>query len=247
MNALIRAELLKLGSTRTTRLLVVGGLAIAALVGTATATTAGEQTSAALGNAENIANIVGVSAMPGLFMLILGVLAMAGEYQHRTITQTFLSVPVRGRVVAAKLAAIAAAGVATATAMMTTALLAALPHLWADGGSIHLVNAQVGRTALGTLLAGALFGIAGTSLGALLRSQIAAVVAIAAWVAIGEAVLALILGPDVAHWLPGGAASALAASGTHALPLWAAASVLTGYCAAGVAATTRLTLRRDVA
>jgi ABC-2 type transport system permease protein len=247
MNALIRAELLKLGSTRTTRLLVLGGLAIAALVGTATATTAGEQASAPLGSAESIANIVGVSAMPGFFMLILGVLAMAGEYQHRTITQTFLSVPVRGRVVAAKLAAIATAGVVTATAMMTTALLAALPHLWAQGGSIHLVNAQVGRTVLGTLLAGALFGIAGTSLGALLRSQIAAVVAVAAWVAIAEAVLALVLGPDVARWLPGGVASALAASGTQALPLWAAALVLTGYCAAGVAAATRLTLRRDVA
>jgi ABC-2 type transport system permease protein len=246
MNALIRAELLKLGSTRTTRLLVLGGLAIAALLGTATATTAGEQASA-LGSAESITNIVGVSAMPGFFMLILGVLAMAGEYQHRTITQTFLSAPVRGRIVAAKLAAIATAGVAMATAMMTTALLAALPHLWADGGSIHLVNAEVGHTALGTLLAGALFGMAGTSLGALLRSQIAALVAVAAWVAIGEAVLGLILGPDVARWLPGGAASALAASGTHALPLWAAGLVLTGYCAAGMAAATRLTLRRDVA
>jgi hypothetical protein len=39
----------------------------------------------------------------------------------------------------------------------------------------------------------------------------------------------------------------MAASGTQALPLWAAALVLTGYCAAGVAAATRLTLRRDVA
>jgi ABC-type dipeptide/oligopeptide/nickel transport system permease component len=82
MNALIRAELLKLGSTRTTRLLVLGGLAIAALLGTATATTAGKEASAALGSAESTANIVGVSAMPGFFMLIVGVLAMAGEYQH---------------------------------------------------------------------------------------------------------------------------------------------------------------------
>jgi ABC-2 type transport system permease protein len=247
MNTLIRAELLKLASTRTTRLLVLGGLAVAALLGTVTATTAGEEASAALGSAESMANIVGVSAMPGFFMLILGVLGMAGEYQHRTITQTFLSVPVRGRVMAAKLAAITTAGVVTATAMMATALVAALPHVWAEGAGIHLVNAEVGRAALGTLLAGALFGIAGTSLGALLRSQIAAVVAVAAWVAIGEGVLALVLGPDIARWLPGGVASALAASGVHALPLWAATLVLTGYCTAGVVAATRLTLRRDVA
>jgi hypothetical protein len=50
------------------------------------------------------------------------------------------------------------------------------------------VNAEVGRTALGTLLAGAPLGIAGTGLGALLRSQIAAVLAVAAWVAIGDGV-----------------------------------------------------------
>jgi ABC-2 type transport system permease protein len=247
MNTLIRAELLKLASTRTSRLLVLGGLAVAALLGTVTATTAGEQATAAPGSAHSMANIVGVSAMPGFFMLILGVLAMAGEYQHRTITQTFLSVPVRGRVMAAKLAAIAAAGAVMATAMMTTALLTTLPHVWPEGAGIHLMNAEVGRTALGTLLAGTLFGIAGTSLGALLRSQIAAVVAVAAWVAIGEGVLGLMVGPGLARWLPGGVASAIGASGTRALPLWAAASVLTGYCAAGVAAATRLTLRRDVA
>jgi hypothetical protein len=147
----------------------------------------------------------------------------------------------------AKLAAIAGAGVVIATAMMITALLATLPHWWAEGGGIHLVNAKVGSTVLGTLLAGALFGIAGTSLAALLRSQIAAVVAVAAWVAIGEGVLGLMLGPDAARWLPGGVASAIAASGTHGLPLWAAALVLAGYCAAGVAAATHLTLRRDVA
>ena len=50
------------------------------------------------------------------------------------------------------------------------------------------MNAEVGRTALGTLLAGAPLGIAGTGLGALLRSQIAAVLAVAAWVAIGDGV-----------------------------------------------------------
>ncbi|HET6753325.1 MAG TPA: hypothetical protein VFH23_05165 [Jiangellaceae bacterium] len=76
MNDLIHAALLQLG---TTRLLVLGGLAIAALLGTATATTAEEEASAALGSTESMANIVGVSAMPGFFMLILGVLATAAS------------------------------------------------------------------------------------------------------------------------------------------------------------------------
>ena len=43
---------------------------------------------AALGSADNLANVVGASSLPAFVMLIVGILAMAGEYQHRTVTST---------------------------------------------------------------------------------------------------------------------------------------------------------------
>lgn len=246
MKPLVRSELLKLTTNRTTRLLLLAALALALLLGTVTATTAGEELAAPLGNAASMANVVGVSAMPGFVMLILGVLATAGEYQHRTVTQTFLATPARGRVVAAKVVTIGLAGVAVALAMMGAALLAALPHVLAAGAGLDLLDSEVARTAAGTVAAAVLFGGAGVGLGALLRSQLAAVVAIGAWIVVGEALLGVVFGANVGRWLPGRAASALAGSDVEGLSLWAAAVLLAGYCAVIASVASAVTVRRDV-
>ena len=47
----------------------------------------------------------------GLFISLLGVMGMAGEWRHRTITSTILAAPDRVRLLAAKLLAYATAGV----------------------------------------------------------------------------------------------------------------------------------------
>ena len=246
MNALIRTEIFKLRTARSTWGFLLGGLALGALLGAATSATAGEDVAAALGSADNVANILGVSALPGVIMLILGVLMTAGEYQHRTITQTFLATPVRGRVMAAKLAALAIIGVPVAAAVMGAAFLAALPRLLSAADSIDVLNAEVAQTVGGNLLAAVLLGVVGAGLGALLRNQLATVILVVGWSLVGEGILSIIAGQSAVRWFPGGVAQSVIAGGDGELALLPAAVALAVY-AAVLAAASLVTLRRDVA
>jgi hypothetical protein len=246
VNALIRTEIFKLRTARSTWGFLLGGLALAALLGAATSATAGKDAAAALGAADNVANILGVSALPGVVMLILGVLATAGEYRHRTITQTFLTTPVRRRVLAAKLAALTLVALPVAVGLMGVALLAALPRLLTAADAIDLLNSEVVQTVGGNLLAAVLLGVLGAGLGALLRNQLATVILVAGWSLVGEGILSIIAGQDAVRWFPGGAAQSVIAGGDGALALLPAALALATY-AAVLAAASLLTLRRDVA
>jgi ABC-2 type transport system permease protein len=243
MNRLVRAEWLKLRTTRSTSLYVIGALAATALLAAATTATAGQTGNAPLGSAAYLENLLGLSTLPAFVGLLLGLLATAGEYQHRTITQTFLVTPVRGRIVAAKLLALGVAGAVIAMAMIAIALLVVAIPL-ANAASVEL-TAAVAATVAGSVLAGALLAAAGVALGALFRSQVAAIVAVALWATLGEGIIS-VLAPGVARWLPGMAAAALGGGG-DGLPAWGAALLLAGYGCAAAAAATLTTVRRDIA
>ena len=94
MIALLRAELLKLRTTRTFVALTGSALALSLLVAVLTTTLSelGEQDVRELFAGD----------FTGLFILLLGVMGMAGEWRHKTIRSTVLAAPVRARLVAAK-------------------------------------------------------------------------------------------------------------------------------------------------
>lgn len=244
MMTLVRNEVLKLRTTTTVRRVVLGALVLAAVLSAATVANADKEVAEGLGSAESWTHVLGVSGLPAFAMLTIGIIAMAGEYQHRTITQTFLVTPIRGRVVAAKLAALAVAGVVVAAAVMATALIFALPGTWSGG--IDVLHAEVGRTVAGNLAAGALFGVLGVALGALLRNQLAAVILAVGWGLLAEGVIATVAGWEVARWLPGGATQSLLWGGEDLLPVGAAAAMLAAYAVVLAAVATRATVRRDV-
>ena len=241
----ISAELLKLRTTRTTKGVFVAAILVAGLLGAATVGTAGGE-NATLGSAGNLANVVGTSSLPAFVMLIVGILAMAGEYQHRTVTSTFLATPIRGRVLIAKLVAVGVVGPVVALAIMGAALAAALPPMWIDGVPIDLINRSVLEAFGGNLLAATLFGVLGVSLGAVIRNQLAAVTIAIGWAFLIEGVVSLFLSPDTVRWMPGFAAQAVISHGTELLPLWAAAGLLAAYATVGVLIATRFTLTRDI-
>jgi ABC-type transport system involved in multi-copper enzyme maturation permease subunit len=243
MNTLVRSELLKVRTTRTTRGLVIAGIGFAAFLGAVTASLAGKEGNAPLGSADMVGNVVGVSTIPAALGLLLGVLLAAGEHQHGTVTTTFLVEPRRHRVVAAKGIAAAVAATAVAGAMVLAAVAGAAPRVLAEGADVG-VDAAAARTVAGLVLGSALLAVVGVLLGHLLRSQVAAIVAVVLEFTLLEAVADTLAGGGLHRWLPGGAAATLAGGGDE--PFWLAATVLTAWAVVAAAVTVPAVVRRDV-
>ena len=127
MTRLVHAELLKLWTTRTARVVLALAAAGTAALTVAVLTLAGRPGQPALGE-DALRQLVLVPAQPlTLAALVLGILGMAWEFRHGTATSTFLVTPVRGRVVAAKLAAAATTGLAMALVASAAVFAVGLP------------------------------------------------------------------------------------------------------------------------
>jgi ABC-2 type transport system permease protein len=245
MTRLVRAELAKLRTTRTVYGVAAALAAFAALTVAANVT---DRQGAPPLTAGSLAPIVGAPAtlLSGA-ALLLGILAMAGEFRHHTITQTFLVTPDRGRVVGAKLLAAALAGTALAAATLAVTTAVAVTWLTAKGVAVSLLDADLGRVLAGTMLAAGLCGLAGVGLGALVRNQVAALVGALLWAAVVEGLLLNLLhAPGLARWLPSAAAAALTSPGGEHLPRWGGGLLFAAYGLAFALAGTRFVVRRDV-
>jgi ABC-2 type transport system permease protein len=183
-----------------------------------------------------------------LAALVLGILGMAGELRHGTATSTFLVTPVRGRVVAAKLAVAAATGLAMALVASAAVFAVGLPWLKAKGIEVTVADAGLLARVAGLAVAVALFAVLGVGLAAVLRNQVAAVIVGLLWWSQGvEGILVAVLHqPGLERWLPRGAASALTAPGDATLPMWAGGLVFAAYGLVLALAGGRLVGRRDL-
>jgi ABC-2 type transport system permease protein len=190
---------------------------------------------------------VGLAAM---LTLIFGILAVAGEYRHGTITDTYLSWPGRGRVITAKLAVYALAGAAAGLVSALTAVAVTAAWWAAKGSALQLSAGGSWQVLAGGVAANVAFTAIGVCVGALVRNLAGAIAVALAWIALVEGIAGQLLGSGLARWLPFYASEALdrasLSPAIRLLPQWGGGLVLLGYAAAFTAAAFVTTLRRDV-
>ena len=251
MTALVRAELLKLRTVALPYWLLLTTLAFVLLGVLATLLTTGvEGAPLQRDDPELLARAVASASGGNVIVLVLGILALTQEFRFGTATPSFLVTPRRGAVLAAKLLGIAFAGLAFAVVSLVFALAVSWLTISLRGDAL-VFDSTVVEVMLGVGLVLALYGPIGVAVGALVRNQIAAVVAALAWTFIVEQ-LVVALWPEVGRWMPGGAASAVLQLGEVAttrgdlLPVWGGALLLVAYAVVLSVVAAMVTLRRDL-
>jgi ABC-2 type transport system permease protein len=246
MIRLVRAEFTKLA---TTRLIYGMAAAMAAFAVLTVAANILDRQGAPPLAADSFPMLVGgpVTLLSGA-ALLLGILGMAGEFRHQTVTQTFLVTPDRGRVVAAKLVAYPLAGIALALSILAVTAAVATGWLAAKGITPSLLDARLGRVLLGAVLAAGLCGLIGVGVAALVRNQVAALVGVLVWVLVVEGLLMSLLNApsSLAKWLPSAAAAALTNPGGAGLSRLGGTLLLAAYALGLALIGTRLVVRRDI-
>ena len=245
MHSLISAEVLKLRTVRGPWLVLAAGpvLVIAGISGLVVS--GGDLHDPAV-QAKAVAH-VGLTA---IFALAFGILAVAGEYRHKTITDTYLSTPARGRAVGAKLVVYTLSGALGALVSALVALGVTAAWWSAKGAFFAWSDTAMWTTIGGGIAWNAAFAAMGVGLGALIRNLTAAIAAALAWIALVEGIVGQLIG-NLARWLPFYAGQALGAGGKPMLsqallPRWGAALVLAAYTAAFAVAAVATSIRRDV-
>lgn len=248
MSGLLRAEWLKVTSTRMLLGMLVGALAFTALGVVAQIFASGQPGAPALTDPAAVRGVYASAGSAAIFVLVLGIIGMTTEYRHMTVTSTFLATPQRGRVMVAKMVVHAVLGLlfAVVAFVLAVALAAVLLPLKEHASIEPSVIWQIFG---GALLAFAFYGVVGVALGALIRNQIAAILGVLVWVLIIEALVVSFL-PRIGKWLPGGALNgilqATGPNGESYLPVWGASLVLIGWTAVFALAAAATTQRRDV-
>lgn len=241
MSALLRAELLKLRTTRTFVTLVVISVLLSLLVIVLTTTLSEDL-------AEEEVRELFFFDFTSLFILLLGVMGMAGEWRHRTITSSVLAAPDRARLLAAKLLSYAIAG-----ALLSLAVTVAIMVV----GSIILSARDFPTLGVGdladvlwrNLVVAALLGAFGVCIGGIVRNQVVAIVGLLIFAFAIEPVL-IGLAPDVGRFGPTSGAPngvlGIEFEDEELLDPALALLVMLAWVGAGFAATAALLRRRDL-
>lgn len=196
MSRLLHAELIKLRTTRT--FYALAGVAIGlSLVITILVASLEEPTK------DSVLTDVFQNDASTLFIMILAIVGITGEWRHRTITSSLLAAPDRVRFLAAKTLAFAAAGALLSLSISIVVSVAGYAILGARdlptpplGDVIDLFARNAGVAAL--------LGAFGVGIGSLIRNQPTAIVALLIFTFVVDPLLAS-FAPGVDRYSPVGA------------------------------------------
>jgi ABC-2 type transport system permease protein len=190
---LLEAELIKLRTTRTFAALAGVAIGISLLI-TVLVSILSEPSQ------DEVLTDVFSSDASGLFILLLAVVGITGEWRHRTITSSLLAAPDRLRFLTAKTIAFAAAGVVLSVLIMIAVGIAGFAILTIRDLPTPGLGEWIVQVLRNAAVA-ALWGGLGVALGALVRNQAVAVVGVLMLIfVVDSAVTALV--PSVGRFSP---------------------------------------------
>jgi hypothetical protein len=245
----VRAELLKVRSTRLWIGLVLGALLLNGAGAILLLSLAGTEQGLEAGlppieTTEDLRTIVHGGAQAFLFVLVLAATMGTAEHRYGTAAGTYLATPRRERVVVAK--SIAAVPIGAAFGISAGVLISLIVAVWTTSTGGPALDGSIGIAVAEDALQCAFAGALGAALGVAIRSQVVAILSILGWTLVIEPLVSGLL-PEVLRWLPfAGAASGFGPDNPELFDRPLALFLMLGYLAAAIVGALVLERRRDV-
>lgn len=159
-----------------------------------------------------------------VFPVLLGAFAVTGEFRHQTLTPTFLTTPRRGVVLSAKVVAMLVVGVGFGVIAWLATVGLGAAALGAFGLETGLGDSETWAMIGRGVLAMALWAAIGVGLGALVPSQVAALIIVIAFTQFLEPTLRLAASfndvtANIARFLPGAASDTLVGASFYSIAM----------------------------
>ena len=200
------------------------------------------------------------SSIGYVFPVLLGALAVTGEFRHRTLTATFLAEPHRSTVLSAKFLSQLVVGAGLGVVAFAVSVGSGAAALAGFGLETNLDTSDTWALVGRGILAMALWGAIGVGLGVLVVNQVAAIVIVIAFTQFLEPILRFVasindITASIGQFLPGSASDALVGASfyniaslgaSEALEWWQGGLVLLGIALLATLIGGATTWRRDV-